>query len=1245
MWMCAATQAAPWIQQNRWMLLGPIQNHGDCWGEIGFPNVTPGHDLTVENPAPGDDWSGEIPFMLNAPTQWIDLGLAGAPAGDVVDFSTLAVAIGVGEDRVKAAAVIYAENTSGTDIPVGVCTASDDSIRLWINDTLVTDVVACRGTAVDCAEIMPGVLRKGKNKITVVVWEGGGGWGFRLRLIKPDGSNIDDTSDPDVQFSTDPTRAISDPFKITRSVSSQCAGSSATVTLKGNGKGAANGLITVTENVAGTVNVTNVTAPGQFTPVATPIPCNFSPLNPRGAFADARDLGGPCFAGSTVYDNVAGSYQITAGGDDIWAGGDQFQFSYKKLSGDFSITAHIAARLYPDGAGGYAPFQEGVLQPASRWGKFGLMARQDCTSRSRYAFTHDCSPNHDVTDGGPDPDGIRQAGRPTHGGADNFEAGFAIPVQHPDYIRLDRVGNVFTSYASTDGVNWSLMNSMDWGATAPCEVFAGLAVTSHAGCNSIRIIFDQVSILGGARNCPPPLPSGGQIVWANVPRSRVNAGLSYTLQNGLPGNLVPASLSGDEGVDGTAGPRIVNLGVPQGGPVGPHFENFVDVGGATGGSTTYDAATNTYTQTGSGNDIWDGGDDFQFVYKMMQGDFDFEVEVVERVDPAVPGAQWGKHGLMARKACTRNAKYTHNQTNTGGDTDHWPRHVFRRVHEFPGLNNDGQQYDFGAEAQKPRFMMLTRRGDTFTSSLGKMNQALRVVEYRPLGSDTWFGETGEPIMVGFATLKHESSNIANIIKFKVLYFGPPRQEPPIHNDGIAAGDILYETTMDELADWQVNVRSGAYIPQILNQKLRLTSELNDSSAVSVLNIFPIDGIDSAIYQFDFDLKMSRDQVAGPGEKRPADGMTFVVTGGGAGAGDFGRVGTGGADQGYGNLGRTPANILVGNNSFAVEFDTWAGCCEENGGLGAWTSPRTYHLGVDSANQVFVSVAQTSQDLPPIFPGLDAGVEDPSFQGVHARVQYNRGQVSVWVKENPGGDTDMDAPRLVTNVVPISHGWSDQRAIFGFTGGTGGATENVDVDNFSYRIIRCNDIPEVAVISGKPGAPVDVGTTVRLGSTGSSAGTNDTGTLSYVWSIVSGPGEILGATNGQTANVRGTAQGVVKVRLTVNDGACDNPATAEANVTFNPVGPTTNWVRCDCNGDRLRNISDAVSALNNLFLGVAVPCAPACNCNGDSRYDISDPIWDLSFQFLGGAPPPPPYPACDTFSGCGMQSFCPGGAGG
>ncbi|HTL67716.1 MAG TPA: biopolymer transporter TolR [Lacunisphaera sp.] len=63
--------------------------------------------------------------------------------------------------------------------------------------------------------------------------------------------------------------------------------------------------------------------------------------SPVGQFSDSADIGGPTIAGSTTYDELAQQYRMTAGGINVWAKSDQFQFAWNKLKGDFILRARV----------------------------------------------------------------------------------------------------------------------------------------------------------------------------------------------------------------------------------------------------------------------------------------------------------------------------------------------------------------------------------------------------------------------------------------------------------------------------------------------------------------------------------------------------------------------------------------------------------------------------------------------------------------------------------------------------------------------------------------------------------------------------------------------------------------------------------------------------------------------------------------------------------------------------------------
>jgi len=69
-----------------------------------------------------------------------------------------------------------------------------------------------------------------------------------------------------------------------------------------------------------------------------------------------------------------------------------------------------------------------------------------------------------------------------------------------------------------------------------------------------------------------------------------------------------------------------------------------------------------------------------------------------------------------------------------------------------------------------------------------------------------------------------------------------------------------------------------------------------------------------------------------------------------------------------------------------------------------------------------------------------------------------------------------------------------------------------------------------------------------------------------------------------------------------------------------------FIRCDWDGNRLLDISDAIGIVGHLFLGEQPSKCPATgDCNSDARIDLSDVLKAVNYLFLGAAPPEAPYP--------------------
>ncbi len=181
-----------------------------------------------------------------------------------------------------------------------------------------------------------------------------------------------------------------------------------------------------------------------------------------GAFEDHQDIGDVLHPGSAEYDATSKSYTVTGSGENMWFGKDEFQFVWKKVSGDFVLTAGID---FPD-AGGNAHK------------KAVLMARQTLDGDSVYA---------DVAVHG---SGLTSLQAREEAGANTHEVG--IDAANPRIARLEKHGDFFyMSLAGADGEMKFSGASMRIPMKAP--FYVGIGVCSHDKDAIAKAVFSKVS--------------------------------------------------------------------------------------------------------------------------------------------------------------------------------------------------------------------------------------------------------------------------------------------------------------------------------------------------------------------------------------------------------------------------------------------------------------------------------------------------------------------------------------------------------------------------------------------------------------------------------------------------------------------------------------------------------------------------------------------------------------------------------
>ena len=100
-----------------------------------------------------------------------------------------------------------------------------------------------------------------------------------------------------------------------------------------------------------------------------------------------------------------------------------------------------------------------------------------------------------------------------------------------------------------------------------------------------------------------------------------------------------------------------------------------------------------------------------------------------------------------------------------------------------------------------------------------------------------------------------------------------------------------------------------------------------------------------------------------------------------------------------------------------------------------------------------------------------------------------------------------------------------------------------------------------------------------------------------------------------------------VRLVTPTAEVEFTLSTAGRVTAYTLTEGTPFVRGDVNADGARNVADAVTLLDDLFLGGSAPCSRAGDTNGDGVLELADAVALLDAMFAGGTGPAAPFPDC------------------
>lgn len=184
--------------------------------------------------------------------------------------------------------------------------------------------------------------------------------------------------------------------------------------------------------------------------------------NPAGPFLSV-DIGLPQLAGFAKQVNA--SWELEAGGADIWEKSDQFHFVYRQNSNDFDIAVRVES-----------------FRPAHLYSKAGLMIRETLNPDSAHlmflVFSDNAPRNNNLG-------GYEMQIRSTAGGdcqaiypAKRPPLPPEFPAAYPDsWLRIQRRKDEFSAFASTNGRTWKLYAQQTLALAR--SVYVGLALTSH----------------------------------------------------------------------------------------------------------------------------------------------------------------------------------------------------------------------------------------------------------------------------------------------------------------------------------------------------------------------------------------------------------------------------------------------------------------------------------------------------------------------------------------------------------------------------------------------------------------------------------------------------------------------------------------------------------------------------------------------------------------------------------------------
>ena len=250
-------------------------------------------------------------------------------------------------------------------------------------------------------------------------------------------------------------------------------------------------------------------------------------LSPCLSNWSCSDIGNPEAVGDQTAKNS--TLTLSGAGQDIWGVADQFRFAWQQIAANSTISAHVLAQ-----------------GKTNSLAKAGVMLRTSIDADAPYYAAF-------VTPG----QGLIIQYRSVRG-LDTHIFAHVGAVAAPTYLRVARWNNIFTTYTSADGMNWTPVDGSSMAIDIHGSMLAGLAVSSHKPTALDAVTFASLN----TTNSAPPAPTACPESW-----------------------------------------QCTDIGYP-----------------APKGSQIYQRSSDTWTVEGGGYDIFFQQDQFHYIWQPLNGD-------------------------------------------------------------------------------------------------------------------------------------------------------------------------------------------------------------------------------------------------------------------------------------------------------------------------------------------------------------------------------------------------------------------------------------------------------------------------------------------------------------------------------------------------------------------------------------------------------------------------------------------------